>query len=336
MGRPRGLVDMMLFGRCQSIMLACTFGFGIAVLFMAVGSQSNMETVASNLVLQQASSVGLGKTPTRTVQSQTCEERVVWLVIGLEPGKRTPWARPNDILYGALPPQTCSGCPSVAKIEKETTGEAKDYKKASSGWWCAQRTFLDILKKMHAEHPNACWYMLADVDTIAFPQNLDVMLDRFDKDVLSPGEDLYMGHGAYTSFVRFIMSGGGVLLRGPTVQRLVKTGTLDFCIQKVYKGSWCFHHLDWLVAECLREIGVYPRGHDGFQQMLNVCPECCTFPRITCHPVPLEKQPNVLARHASGNKDVLTDTWATPCRYSDYYWESYWRSNCTTRASSMI
>merc|ERR1711971_535877 len=99
-----------------------------------------------------------------------------------------------------------------------------------------------------------------------------------------------MGHGADLTFVRFIMSGGGVLLRGSTLRRLQSSGVLSKCIQRVHNGTWCYHHLDWVLAECLRDIGVMPSGHEAFQQMVDKCNSCCNPPRVSCHPVSLQSE----------------------------------------------
>jgi len=120
-----------------------------------------------------------------------------------------------------------------------------------------------------------------------FSHRLRAMLAHLEYGILGPSDDLYMGHGyaGEPQVPKFIMSGGGVLLRGRTLRRLKSSGLLQRCAKKHLRGDWCWHHLDWVLGECLLEIGVQPVGHPSFQQFINVCPRCCDEKSIACHPV---------------------------------------------------
>lgn len=301
------------------------------------------EPKASPVVVEEHAAVKLASGPA-----------VAFLVMGLEPGSSVPWASARDPVVEYQPPKDCGACPKEALQAKETKGEAKDYSKAAPGWWCAQRYYLDGLAHLLSTQPHARWYFLADADTLVFPDALHRMVDLLDANILDPAEDAYLGHGAYTSFIRFIMSGGGALIRGQSLRRMNATGTLLQCRVRQQKGAWCLHHLDWVVGECLREVGVEPTGHDAFQQMIDVCaPEqakrglsgfdtpadCCRPPRVACHPV---KDPSLQQRllkeheeHFRSSPASYSVSWAMPCPWSEYWWESYWNSNCTVRPSHM-
>eukprot|EP00932_Pfiesteria_piscicida_P004175 SRR837773.14079.p1 GENE.SRR837773.14079~~SRR837773.14079.p1 ORF type:complete len:333 (-),score=65.12 SRR837773.14079:30-941(-) len=264
--------------------------------------------------------------------------RVAFLVMGLPEDRLPIWASPGEALSRYKPPKSCGGCQPQFHMHPLSKGEGKDYSQANEGWWCAQRHFLEAVQALLASHPTAQWYFFADEDTLVFPQVLHKMLSVLD-DVLAPGEPVYMGHSGYIGeLVRFVMSGGGVLVRGETLRSMTGGNTLQWCIERI-KDSWCWHHLDWALAMCLREVGVFPRGHQGMQQMIDVCAAsgkidpalCCAPPKVSCHPVPAGEREWMLRSHQAwfvANEERLTTTWARPCLYSDYMWTSYWYSNC--------
>jgi len=235
-----------------------------------------------------------------------------------------------------VPPRQCPPCLEHAK-KSVASGP---YQEAPDAWWCTQRSYLYGLSQFLAIHPDKDYYFLADANTAIFPLALRAMMQYLDFQVLKPTDDLYMGHGFNLKnmgpelpFQKFIMSGGGVLLRGLTLRRLAATGVLEECAEEVYNGTWCYHHLDWFIGECLSKIGVYPQGHPAFQQHIGFCKEypppwhCCHEAAVACHPVEeglemlnmIRMHTNYLAR----NLHTLSAAWATPCKDENFEW--MWR-----------
>merc|ERR1711884_64972 len=109
-------------------------------------------------------------------------------------------------------------------------------------WWCAQRTLVSLLELVQ-RFPVADYYMLLHSDTVVFRGNLEILLRVLDREVLRDAEDLFMGHGRLLSkeLGPFIMAGGGVLLRGLTLRRLVADGLLSQCAERQLQGDWCWH-----------------------------------------------------------------------------------------------
>jgi len=206
---------------------------------------------------------------------------VAYLVLGLNTSHRPAWSTKSDDILVYVPPQGCPGCPDDAMSPKT----ARVWE--PHGWWCAQRHYMVGLQQLLENFPEADYYFLSDADTMIFSGRLRAMLAILEYGILSASEDLYMGHGfgGEPGIPKFIMSGGGVLVRGRTLRRLSNTGQLQECAKRHLTGDWCWHHLDWVMAECLLEIEVEPSGHPGFQQFVNVCPECCNEKTISCHPV---------------------------------------------------
>ena len=62
-----------------------------------------------------------------------------------------------------------------------------------------------------------------------------------------------------------VMTGGGALVRGSTLRRLVQSGRLEQCVGYM-KKDWCWWHADWVLAECFHGIGVQAEAHPAFQQ----------------------------------------------------------------------
>lgn len=284
---------------------------------------------------------------------------VAFMVLGLNLKERPVWASGKELDHELVvmyqPPQTCAECPADTHPNPDSKWSGP-YAAAPKAWWCTQRTFLEAMMTFSQLAPNADYYMIVDWDTIVFPEALAVLLRRLDEEVLSPSEDLYMGHGVRLTergppehgIGNFIMSGGGVLLRGRTLRRLVDSGTLAECAWRQRSGPWCWHHLDWVLGECLREIGVPARGHVGFQQYAHKCVksgvhihQCCSLTfAVACHSVDkMGIEPKDLLEfhrksfELSGGK-LLDTEWATPCKDALFWWNGTQVSRCPGRHSS--
>mmetsp|Transcript_145999 Transcript_145999/g.468164 ORF Transcript_145999/g.468164 Transcript_145999/m.468164 type:complete len:261 (+) Transcript_145999:173-955(+) len=206
--------------------------------------------------------------------------------------------------------------------------ESARYLNAPKAWWCAQRYYMDALSKLVSSFPSASWYFLADADTVVFPHVLHPMLRLLDE-VLVDTEDLYMGHGRDLSIGRFVMSGGGVLLRGRTARRLAGTGQWRRCFKENLNGTWCWRHLDWVLADCLREVGITARGHPGFQQFVTRCSDCCRPESVACHPVKDKAaQKQLVAKHRGIDTSRFLADWAMPCNDNEYRWDQSKKSIC--------
>merc|ERR1719330_415396 len=172
------------------------------------------------------------------------------------------------------------------------------------------------------------YYFLADADTVVFPETLNALLRLLEHEVLSQSDDLYMGHGRDLSIGRFVMSGGGVLVRGRTLRRAAFGGTLQGCSREHLNGSWCWRHLDWVLADCMRKVEVKARGHPAFQQFANKC-ECCKPPAVACHPFKdMAKQRSLIAEHRRFEVSRLSAAWASPCPDGSYRWSQSRQSIC--------
>lgn len=261
---------------------------------------------------------------------------VAYLLLGFEDAFRPDWATDEEDVFIFAPPQRCPSCPAHA----QKTNASGAYKDAPEAWWCTQRSYLDALSMLLQQYPSKDYYFLADANTAIFTTALHAMMRYLDNEVLRPTDDLFMGHGMDISrhgpelgFRYFIMSGGGVLVRGLTLRRLAASDTLSECIERVYNGTWCWHHLDWIIAECLAEINVWPQGHPSFQQHTNFCTEypepwrCCHEAAVSCHPVeegePMRELERRHENYLKVNMHTLSAGWATPCDVEDYEWR--WR-----------
>lgn len=249
---------------------------------------------------------------------------IAFLVLGLKPGDRPPWASAEDDIMPFQPPKDCPPCPAWAP----KFGTSNEYKKAPKGWWCAQRYYMHALDNLAKSHSDKQYYFLADADTVVFPEALHAMVRLLEHEVLGPSDDLYMGHGRDLSIGRFVMSGGGVLLRGRTLRRAAFSGTLQSCAREHINGSWCWRHLDWVLADCMRKLDVAAQGHEAFQQMVHKC-ACCQPPAVACHPVKeLGQQRSLGAEHRFFEVSRLTAAWAAPCQDRSYLWGQSRQSLC--------
>jgi len=333
--------------------------FSLVSLMFRVGSslQSGSRWLAQGAVVTQELlrhyNIGLD-----TPYDNLAQPTVAHLVLGVNESHRPAWAKTEDDVFVLVPQQACPVCPTSAKYPP--TARLSE----PQGWWCAQRHYMPGLHKLLLMFPEADYYFLSDADTMIFSSRLRAMLAHLEYGILGPSDDLYMGHGyGYEPQVpKFIMSGGGVLLRGRTLRRLKSSGRLRKCAKKHLQGDWCWHHLDWALAECLLEIGVQPVGHPSFQQFINMCPTCCNEKSIACHPVAdkatltdiesrrgrklkfaashstedtsklikeklqlgdlLEQQQKLL----QNSKFALNETWAKYCE--TYDWKSSYHSQC--------
>lgn len=252
---------------------------------------------------------------------------VAFLVAGLQPDERPPWASATDALLRYDPPSTCPACPAGAPryggSDRGATGPA---------WWCAQRHYLDGLMRLLQTFPGRQFYFLVDARTAVFPSALRALLRLLETEVLQPSEDLYLGHSIKLGNIgQFVMFGGGVLLRGQTLRRAASNGTLARCSYKHVRGQWCWKHWDWVLADCLRRLGVQARGHAAFQQAANDC-QCCQAPAVACHPVNISQQERLSQEHSRFDVQTLTAAWAAPCPHEVYSWRSAHESVCNRTA----
>eukprot|EP00927_Polykrikos_kofoidii_P028503 TRINITY_DN24877_c0_g1_i1.p1 TRINITY_DN24877_c0_g1~~TRINITY_DN24877_c0_g1_i1.p1 ORF type:complete len:290 (+),score=33.33 TRINITY_DN24877_c0_g1_i1:149-1018(+) len=235
---------------------------------------------------------------------------VAFHVLGYANMSRPVWARERDQVHMFAPNQSCHGCPRTVVKPKFSNSRFK------SEWWCAQRNYLPSLVDLVTKHPKELEHVVLNAD-----------------------DDLYLGHGFRNhnnSVPAFVMTGGGALLRGTTLRRLVQGGHLQRCIDRV-KTDWCWHHLDWSLSECLLDIGVTPRGSPAFQQFLGLCRTCCRDNRrVSCHPVKdMGRQRLMVGEHQSVASMVALGardrSWAHPCKVYDF--RDYRISSCGRKSA---
>ena len=162
-------------------------------------------------------------------------------------------------------------------------------------WWCAQRGHLRGVRQLIQEAGDAEYYLLLDHDSRVFPRAMGRLMRLLRN---SEHDDLYAGHLTHPSWVGlrpdnplhpmlvpFIASGGGVLLRGCTLQRLRDTGKLALFEERQSSGDLKWAALDWTFGMAMASIGVTARGHAAFQQFtgsdlgLGSCDPAC----VVCH-----------------------------------------------------
>lgn len=265
---------------------------------------------------------------------------VAFLVLGLEPGSRPRWSAVTDAVLTFQPPANCSECPTMPPSRNEQGGHPGSSVKGAqhSAFWCAQRFYFYALQELLRKYPDKDYYFTADADTVVFPLTLHTMTWFLDRTILQAGEDLYMGHSHVNdgSRSRFVLTAGGVLLRGQTLRNLALKGALSECAREHSIGMTCWWQRDWALAACLRRIGVQPRGHEAFQQNLVACPRrCCQWPVVACHPMQdLDQQERVVEAFSSKSHAELHPDWAKPCKDTEYSWNNDRRSICNRKDAS--
>jgi len=294
------------------------------------GNTSRQKSLAAQSAVLAKNLQKMHQAPREWLQTERPDPKqisVVYLLLGLATGERPVWASDADIFMPFNPPKTCPTCPASA-LKFDSSHE---YSNAPKAWWCAQRYYMEALERLTIQHPSANWYFLADADTVVFPHVLQSMMRLLDL-VLVDTEDLYMGHGRDLAIGRFIMSGGGVLLRGRTLRRLAGSRKLRDCGRRHLNGTWCWRHLDWVIADCLREVDIHPRGHPAFQQFATKCSGCCRSDSVACHPYKVKAdQEKVVEKHSSADTSQLTADWAMPCNGEEYRWMQSKQSICSSR-----
>lgn len=291
--------------------------------FETARSRSTSEPEPSMAQKRTRKMLPIGAFPGAPDEVDNTRHRVVYFILGGHNRSHTPWAKPNDTIIFLDPPKTCAPCPT----ERHVTPYSGKYGNASDQWWCAQRSYMEGLQRLVEMMPNADWYFLADADTVVFPHILLSVLGHLEQ-ALEEHDDLYMGHASDLGYGRYVMSGGGVVLRGQTLRRL--QAVLPEC-SDMQLDEWCYHHLDWVVASCLRKIGVLARGHLGFQQNVGSCIRCCENPPlVSCHPYKDLEERGRVAKKFIGY-DKVTYRWSLPCNDSDFRFRTPIQSVCVTK-----
>jgi len=256
---------------------------------------------------------------------------VAFMVMG--DGSIPPWIALQDNAMMFLPPQNCSDCPRSAEKKRKASGNLL---LAPKPWWCAQRHYMVAVEKLMQHFPLVDYYFLASASAVVFRDSLEALLRLLDTEVLQKDEDLFMGHGfdlLQSKIARIILSDGGILIRGHTLRRLANTGHLSWCIEKSLHSCWCWHHLDWVLAECFARIGVLARGHPAFQQ--HTCKDSSSPRLVACSPkvggsngVNANVQKLLAAHRSNLIKDAseLDKSWAAPCKR--YMWKHQTESRC--------
>jgi len=326
-------------GECSSSDDECTsVANGRSLLQQSRHNSSAKEQWLLGNLLDKVMGTGTEK-PTTDKKHGYAAPTVVFHVLGYDENEMPPWGK-HETLNVFAPDQHedfNASCDKDAKpLKWSRTWEPP-------GWWATQRQYLDSLHSLLSRHPHADYYMLVDSDTVVFPRNLHALVAYLEEEVLDDDDDLYMGHGLWfhprndDHMMPFIMSGGGVLLRGRTLRTLKSTGALHDCSARA-KTDRCWHHLDWTLASCLSWIGVKPTGHVGFQQFVDECPKCCTHDSIACHPVKSKDEQvsmteSHFSRHGPVRPQRLTKHLAESCGGKHYAWTGPQGSACAEEGS---
>eukprot|EP00747_Dinoflagellata_sp_TGD_P141265 gnl/TRDRNA2_/TRDRNA2_176103_c0_seq4.p1 gnl/TRDRNA2_/TRDRNA2_176103_c0~~gnl/TRDRNA2_/TRDRNA2_176103_c0_seq4.p1 ORF type:complete len:257 (+),score=17.91 gnl/TRDRNA2_/TRDRNA2_176103_c0_seq4:131-901(+) len=251
--------------------------------------------------------------------------------MGYNDSVRPVWTRDTDDVFMFSAPQHCPPCNKTGQIEKDTV-----WTKKPEAWWCAQRHYLNGLAQLVAQFPQSDYYFLADTDTVVFRKRLRSMLLALSRNASKPRDDIFMGH-AWTlpgefgtgKDLKFVMTGGGVLLSGNALRRLNNTGKLDECSEQSLYGAHCWYHYDWALTTCLSSVGILPQGHEAFQQSPQAkWRKVCDETAVACHKVQhVEEQRDLISAHEYFDQDFDYDS-ALPCPDEDYAWRAYKKSIC--------
>eukprot|EP00747_Dinoflagellata_sp_TGD_P141254 gnl/TRDRNA2_/TRDRNA2_176103_c0_seq27.p1 gnl/TRDRNA2_/TRDRNA2_176103_c0~~gnl/TRDRNA2_/TRDRNA2_176103_c0_seq27.p1 ORF type:complete len:335 (+),score=16.12 gnl/TRDRNA2_/TRDRNA2_176103_c0_seq27:27-1007(+) len=256
---------------------------------------------------------------------------VAFFVAGYNDSGRPVWTRDTDDVFMFSAPQHCPPCNKTGQIEKDTV-----WTKKPEAWWCAQRHYLNGLAQLVAQFPQSDYYFLADTDTVVFRKRLRSMLLALSRNASKPRDDIFMGH-AWTlpgefgtgKDLKFVMTGGGVLLSGNALRRLNNTGKLDECSEQSLYGAHCWYHYDWALTTCLSSVGILPQGHEAFQQSPQAkWRKVCDETAVACHPVKhVEDQRQVIRAHNHFDQEFAYDS-AQPCPDDKYEWRTWVKRTC--------
>jgi len=300
-----------------------------AALLIAATALCSPELMTSERLGLRGGDGDASEEPPEVTNSSTLEARVptvAFLILGYNNSIYPLWVTPADKVLIYVPPPTCFGCPPSVKCNPKASGPYVD---APEAWWCAQRMYLLGVQELLEKFPDVEYYFFADVDTVVFRESLTTLIQLLEYEVLKEGEDLYAGqgltldHAGDPTLGKFIMSGGGLVVRGLTLQKLLKNGTLDKCIEAM-RGPWCYHHADWVLGECLATVRVQPTGHKAFHQY--DCDDYTSETMVACHPVKrrtvqrrmLQNRSETNSRTPWRRRPRLGKSWARPCRKYDW------------------
>jgi len=209
-----------------------------------------------------------------------------------------------DVRVTHWPTVPCAVDSDFSGAPKMTTAGAQGWMDSKSeptsgrpSWWCAQRGHLGGVGQLLKDAPDAEYYLLLDHDSQVFPRAMARLMRQLRHSV---EEHLYTGHlfhpswtelspehSVYPLLVPFIASGGGVLLRGKTLQKLRDSGKLASFQGRQSSGDLKWAALDWTFGMAMASIGVSARGHSAFQQFVGVLPGLgpgsCDPACVVCH-----------------------------------------------------
>eukprot|EP00747_Dinoflagellata_sp_TGD_P141268 gnl/TRDRNA2_/TRDRNA2_176103_c0_seq7.p1 gnl/TRDRNA2_/TRDRNA2_176103_c0~~gnl/TRDRNA2_/TRDRNA2_176103_c0_seq7.p1 ORF type:complete len:295 (+),score=7.39 gnl/TRDRNA2_/TRDRNA2_176103_c0_seq7:62-946(+) len=250
------------------------------------------------------------------------EPSVAFFVLGYNDSEAPLWALDTDDVFTFAPPQNCQTCPTNVTIPRDA------WISKPLSWWCAQRHYMSGLATFFSRFPQSDYYFLVDADTVVFRKRLQSMLSFLTLNGTKPRDDIFMGHSFLEPSIqlRMVQSGGGVLLSGNALRRLVNTGQLNECANQSLHGAYCWYHLDWTLGASLSTIGVLPHGHQAFQQFKDF--GGCDETAVACHPVKdIVDQRDLIVAREHFDHEFDYDS-AQPCPDQNYEWTNGWKSIC--------
>ena len=149
-------------------------------------------------------------------------------------------------------------------------------------------------------------------------QALRALLSLLEHHILEPTEDLYAGHQMPSQFhpnildqhaEAFVTTGGGCLVRGMTLRRLLANGALASFRFRQESWDLAMAPLDWTIGDAMASIGIRARMHPSFQQFSGTAwhraipglagSACNALSEVACHPY------NVSWHGTAGNESTV-------------------------------